>query len=352
MKIGDKVRFLSEQGGGIVSGFEGKDKVFVRDTDGFDIPVLIRECIVVESDNSNMTPNHLKEGSINSTPQSIEQKESKERPRLKPLERSGADRLNIFIAFVPIHPTKITTTSFETFFINDSNYFVDFLYLSAEDSNWSVRFRGTAEPNTKLFMEEFSHEDLNSMGHVCIQLIAYKEKSFVLKPAISVEMRLDGVKFFKAHCFSPSDFFEENALVVDVVRNDVEAHSAYTNDNTIKQELNKIRGYQHTSTVLTKKGSIQRDEPIVTDLHINQLLDNTSGLTAADILRYQLDTFRRIMNENVKHKGRKLIFIHGKGEGVLRAEILKELKHNYKTCVSQDASFREYGFGATQITIK
>ena len=28
MKIGDKVRFLSEVGGGIVSGFQGKDIVF------------------------------------------------------------------------------------------------------------------------------------------------------------------------------------------------------------------------------------------------------------------------------------------------------------------------------------
>ena len=30
MKIGDKVRFLSEIGGGIVSGFQGKDIVLVR----------------------------------------------------------------------------------------------------------------------------------------------------------------------------------------------------------------------------------------------------------------------------------------------------------------------------------
>ena len=33
MKIGDKVRFLSEVGGGIVSGFQGKDIVLVQDED-------------------------------------------------------------------------------------------------------------------------------------------------------------------------------------------------------------------------------------------------------------------------------------------------------------------------------
>ena len=44
MKIGDKVRFLSEVGGGIVTGFQGKDFVLVEDADGFDIPMPIREC--------------------------------------------------------------------------------------------------------------------------------------------------------------------------------------------------------------------------------------------------------------------------------------------------------------------
>ena len=31
MKIGDKVRFLSEVGGGVVTGFQGKDMVLVED---------------------------------------------------------------------------------------------------------------------------------------------------------------------------------------------------------------------------------------------------------------------------------------------------------------------------------
>lgn len=40
-----------------------------------------------------------------------------------------------------------------------------------------------------------------------------------------------------------------------------------------------------------------------------------------------------------------------RGEGVLRSELLKELKRAYKGCTYQDASFREYGFGATMVTI-
>ena len=54
MKIGDKVRFLSEIGGGIVSGFQGKDIVLVQDEDGFDIPMPMREVVVIETDDYNI----------------------------------------------------------------------------------------------------------------------------------------------------------------------------------------------------------------------------------------------------------------------------------------------------------
>ncbi|MDY5417104.1 MAG: Smr/MutS family protein, partial [Sodaliphilus sp.] len=55
---------------------------------------------------------------------------------------------------------------------------------------------------------------------------------------------------------------------------------------------------------------------------------------------------------NKKKLGQKIVFIHGKGEGVLRRALLDELKRKWPRCAVQDASFQEYGFGATQVTIK
>ena len=51
MKIGDKVRFLSEVGGGVVAGFQGKNIVLVEDEDGFQIPTSINDVVVVGEDN-------------------------------------------------------------------------------------------------------------------------------------------------------------------------------------------------------------------------------------------------------------------------------------------------------------
>ena len=46
-KIGDKVRFLNAVGGGVISRIEG-NMAYVTDEDGFDNPVFLRECVVVE----------------------------------------------------------------------------------------------------------------------------------------------------------------------------------------------------------------------------------------------------------------------------------------------------------------
>ena len=54
MKIGDKVRFLSETGGGIVKGFDKGNIVLVEDQDGFDIPMPINECVVIDTDDYNI----------------------------------------------------------------------------------------------------------------------------------------------------------------------------------------------------------------------------------------------------------------------------------------------------------
>jgi dsDNA-specific endonuclease/ATPase MutS2 len=100
-----------------------------------------------------------------------------------------------------------------------------------------------------------------------------------------------------------------------------------------------------------RKKENRKNNILEIDLHINELLDTTSGMSNADMLNYQLDKFHAILAENAGKKGQKIVFIHGKGEGVLRKEIENQLKTRYRAYYFQDASFREYGFGATMITI-
>ena len=50
MKIGDKVRFLNEIGGGVVVGFQAKNIVLVEDEDGFQVPMAITDVVVIDED--------------------------------------------------------------------------------------------------------------------------------------------------------------------------------------------------------------------------------------------------------------------------------------------------------------
>ena len=66
------------------------------------------------------------------------------------------------------------------------------------------------------------------------------------------------------------------------------------------------------------------------------LLDTTAGLTSSEILDYQLGKVRETLDQYRHAKGRKIVFIHGKGEGVLRNALLKEIRDKYKNCSCQE----------------
>ena len=99
MKIGDKVRFLSEVGGGIVTGFQGKDIALVEDADGFDIPMPVRECVVIDADDYNIkrkpvaqkdVPDAAKsKGAVQTVKKSMEEEEDERPITYRAAERKG-----------------------------------------------------------------------------------------------------------------------------------------------------------------------------------------------------------------------------------------------------------------------
>jgi hypothetical protein len=378
MKIGDKVRFLFETGGGIVKGFQGKDIALVEDENGFSIPMLIRECVVIDTNEYNFekksvkaSPNPSQGGGFQSSQNrggifqsKSESFEMSESPLLgrgrgeasyRPMERREGEKLNVALAFVPVDIKQISTTIFEAYIVNDSNYYVSYLYASPSAGGMKLRSQGIIEPNTKLFIEEFGREQLNELERVNIQLFAYKqEKNYMKKPAVDVELRIDTVKFYKLHTFNTdSPFFEEPALVYDIVRDDRPVRQVFVEADELKEALlKKTREDNRPNRTPQPARKQKADNTIEVDLHIHELLDNTNGLSNSDMLNYQLDVFRKTMDEYRNKKNQRLVFIHGKGEGVLRNALLKELKSKYGSCISQDASFREYGFGALLVIIK
>ncbi len=60
------------------------------------------------------------------------------------------------------------------------------------------------------------------------------------------------------------------------------------------------------------------------DLHI-EALSGGRNVPKGQQLEYQLETFRKVIRDNAHHRGRTITFIHGVGDGILKAAIRKEL---------------------------
>jgi len=87
------------------------------------------------------------------------------------------------------------------------------------------------------------------------------------------------------------------------------------------------------------------------DLHIESLVESHAGMSNSEILDRQMRELRTFYNNALQKRVRKLIIIHGVGEGVLKQEVRDFLAG--KTGISfYDADFRMYGKGATAVEVR
>ena len=85
----------------------------------------------------------------------------------------------------------------------------------------------------------------------------------------------------------------------------------------------KIRA-KKTGTTSRRSVPANPDGSLTIDLHIEAIAGG-AGVPEGQQLQFQLDTFRKVIRQNLSHKGMTITFIHGIGDGILKAAIRKEL---------------------------
>lgn len=407
MRKGDIVRFLNETGGGKVAGFQGNNIVLVEDEDGFEIPMPISEVVVTHTDDYSTakviqhkaglsgaaSPDDfvapggrsvsalLRDGQDEEVDMSVEDTIDDTREvtfRAIPREREGGDQLSAYMAFLPASDNVMANPRFDLFLVNDTNYYMRYICATVSDTRWKLAYDGEIEPNTKTLLATLEREDIHALSRINVQLMAYKrDTAYDIKPSVDATVRIDPVRFFKTNAFRVSPFFDTPALLYTVVEADrvpqpadIDAlrlkEAMYKDAPEAKPESAPLSDTQREKLVQRYAGDQRKggrgkspyihhrdlDDALVVDLHADQLLDTTKGMAAGEILEYQLQVFRNTLAQHAADKGRKIVFIHGKGEGVLRRAIIQELSYKYKSYTYQDASFQEYGYGATMVTVR
>lgn len=95
-----------------------------------------------------------------------------------------------------------------------------------------------------------------------------------------------------------------------------------------------------------------KTDTLEVDLHIEELLENTSGMSSGEKLVHQLSVVRETMEQALSEHRMRVIFIHGVGNGKLKTELRRLLTEDYPSCEFFDANMGKYGFGATEVRIR
>lgn len=121
-----------------------------------------------------------------------------------------------------------------------------------------------------------------------------------------------------------------------------------SNDDISRAKAEKENPKKQKVRALNKK---ERNAPkMEVDLHINQLLKSSKGMTNHEMLNLQLETAKRQLEFAIRKRIQKVVFIHGVGDGVLKQE-LQYLFRRYENLKYYDAEYQKYGTGATEVYI-
>ena len=197
MKIGDKVKFLDDVGGGVITRFIDPAKVMVKTEDGFEVPAMIRNLILDDNDSGQ---SRLRNGSDDVAEPFTGYKQDASMP--EPAEENNSDQV-----YLAIHPTG-NPYSYNLFLVNDTNYHVSFLVTEMKMTQELFKQAGGLEPNTKIHLEHFKISDPGSVIVFHVQYLSYKSGFYDGREPVSCRVEVNCSSLFHGEYLVENDFFD------------------------------------------------------------------------------------------------------------------------------------------------
>jgi hypothetical protein len=342
IKIGDRVKFINDVGGGIVTAFLDEKTIEVQNEDGFEIPVLATEVLLESSDGYGWDGQNKPDTVINS--------KEKEQPvvQVKPRDyKYKAFSGEILLAIVPENDKLLHVSDLNLYLINDSTYSIQYMISQADANVHEYIKAGILEPDTKLEIRKYNQSTLSKIKKICLQGLLFKEGLFDIQKPLEQVFDLDGVSFYKASVFSENDYFNNKAFLNTKVDLDMKDVVDKLSDHEIlKVSVQKEDKGTEKEVQPTKKKPTDIEE---VDLHIEAIVEGHQNLSNGEIIEIQMGRFETALETAIRSKLQRVVFIHGVGNGRLKHELRKKLERKYPDLKFQDASFKEYGYGATLV---
>jgi len=355
--IGDRVKFMNESGGGVVSEIVSPSMVKVETEDGFEIPYMTRDLVLVTAETpaeKMFVEDSIKDLPKLQTKEEVRPKEF-ENKRISsliiyPQDRKAKD-FAVYLAFAPQHQGMLITGELDIYLVNFSSHQVLFSVSIKGQQAYHHIISGTAPEYSRYFLESIERDQIDSWLNTNVQMIFTKDQSKKLLAPVSTDVHLRGSRFYKESAYTDSLFFNQKAFLYRLV--DVK-------NIPLMGELTEVAAKEDEQAIQTQATAVLQNDEIlkyqvkegeaVVDMHIWELVSDYSSMSSQEMLDMQLRYFERCLESAIVHKFHKIIFIHGVGTGTLKKDI-HEILDQYEGIYYRAASMADYGVGATQVEI-
>lgn len=327
LRIGDKVRFLNEVGEGTVSRIKDKQTVFVEMLDGFEIPFLINQLVPIhtelildkDAENIELNPDaHLTDA--------------------------------IYFVIEPDHEFTSLVSDYKIYLFNASSFNLLFSYSIKDEEYFQTLKHGEIGPYQKVLLRQVKMQFFKEYFYHKIECLLYKNTFFKAQTPVAEVLHITPQGLQKAKTIKHDEFkFPVYGFILKdefTIVNKVEPELSLVDI----EKLKSVKEFRSKEKVSKSSREYLKSLEKEVDLHIEELVENVSGLSNFEMLNIQLERFEKELDAALEKNMKKIIFIHGVGNGRLKQEIISVLKKT-RGVSFQDASYKEYGFGATQVNI-
>jgi hypothetical protein len=344
--IGDKVSFLNDKLSGKIAGIIKEGLYKVETEDGFEINAIEKELVLISKAESSELPSSIEIV----------------KPLIEKITKFNSDLFsfleNDVVHFVsmPAEDMQVLTGAINYYLFNKTDYFLQFSFSVKINNNYFGLISDSMKPQSENLLINKKRSDMIDWQNFLLQFILFKKDELnlvspfnkelpLLFPDLKTEFnQLQGMESYSKTMSLLTVGKEPEIDMQDLKRKFSKDEEAAKNDFKEKKSSAKTSLQQGFDDAAI----IYNDAEV--DLHIQDLVDDYKHLSNAEIMQIQLTKFRKEMDHAIKNHYHKIIFIHGVGNGVLRNEILRELRA-YHGVRYVEAPFEKYGYGATEVIL-
>lgn len=352
-KVGDKVKFLNEVGGGVIKKILSPTMVEVAMEDGFDLPVSTAEILPAQSENIKASVFN-QDFHVNEEQLKVEDGGGEEYERESKLQKLSSlhnKQGGIYLAYVPHDQVWLLKDDIDLYLVNYTSYEVLYSFtIVHEDGSCSNVDYGNIMPQSKVLMQTIVRNDIEQWLHGYVQVLFMKEADTDICMPMHQEFKVKMLRFMKQESFSACNFLAEKSVLIYIgtpAKNGGSFAVLAQKDDTIAEQMQQpkqVKKVSYLQEYETARGELE------VDLHIESLVENHSGYNPSQIIDIQKKKIIHTMENAIMDHYKKVVFIHGVGNGTLKQELLKILKQ-YQNIHYFDASMNKYGCGATEVLI-